>query len=124
MKSRQKGKKKGCSKERVFGCDLQEHLQHSGQDGKGTNRSRGKLGGCMDRHADTKLVFSGLIWSVGKNQLLGPSGPGSPSMRPVYRQDRKCGSEKAERLASVIVRGQIAETGARVGSPREQDAGR
>ncbi|XP_077012759.1 rho GTPase-activating protein 30 isoform X2 [Tamandua tetradactyla] len=32
MKSRQKGKKKGCSKERVFGCDLQEHLQHSGQE--------------------------------------------------------------------------------------------
>ncbi|XP_006861827.1 PREDICTED: rho GTPase-activating protein 30 [Chrysochloris asiatica] len=30
MKSRQKGKKKGSSKERVFGCDLQEHLQHSG----------------------------------------------------------------------------------------------
>lgn len=35
MKSRQKGKKKGCSKERVFGCDLQEHLLHSGQEGKG-----------------------------------------------------------------------------------------
>uniref|UniRef100_G1PD68 Rho GTPase activating protein 30 n=1 Tax=Myotis lucifugus TaxID=59463 RepID=G1PD68_MYOLU len=33
MKSRQKGKKKGSSKERVFGCDLQDHLQHSGQDG-------------------------------------------------------------------------------------------
>uniref|UniRef100_A0A6I8NMM4 Rho GTPase activating protein 30 n=1 Tax=Ornithorhynchus anatinus TaxID=9258 RepID=A0A6I8NMM4_ORNAN len=32
MKSRQKGKKKGGSKERVFGCDLLEHLQHSGQD--------------------------------------------------------------------------------------------
>ncbi|XP_058165953.1 rho GTPase-activating protein 30 isoform X2 [Dasypus novemcinctus] len=32
MKSRQKGKKKGSSKERVFGCDLQEHLQHSGQE--------------------------------------------------------------------------------------------
>ncbi|KAL1769775.1 rho GTPase-activating protein 30 isoform X1 [Sigmodon hispidus] len=32
MKSRQKGKKKGNPKERVFGCDLQEHLQHSGQD--------------------------------------------------------------------------------------------
>ncbi|XP_075396565.1 rho GTPase-activating protein 30 isoform X2 [Tenrec ecaudatus] len=32
MKSRQKGKKKGTSKERVFGCDLQEHLQHSGQE--------------------------------------------------------------------------------------------
>ncbi|PNI19813.1 ARHGAP30 isoform 7 [Pan troglodytes] len=33
MKSRQKGKKKGSAKERVFGCDLQEHLQHSGQEG-------------------------------------------------------------------------------------------
>ncbi|XP_013004668.2 rho GTPase-activating protein 30 isoform X2 [Cavia porcellus] len=32
MKSRQKGKKKGSSKERVFGCDLQEHLQQSGQE--------------------------------------------------------------------------------------------
>ncbi|EHB13651.1 Rho GTPase-activating protein 30 [Heterocephalus glaber] len=32
MKSRQKGKKKGNSKERVFGCDLQEHLQQSGQE--------------------------------------------------------------------------------------------
>ncbi|XP_038624356.1 rho GTPase-activating protein 30 [Tachyglossus aculeatus] len=32
MKSRQKGKKKGGSKERVFGCDLLEHLQNSGQD--------------------------------------------------------------------------------------------
>ncbi|XP_002715301.2 rho GTPase-activating protein 30 isoform X2 [Oryctolagus cuniculus] len=32
MKSRQKGKKKGSSKERVFGCDLQEHLQHSSQE--------------------------------------------------------------------------------------------
>ncbi|EPY88995.1 Rho GTPase activating protein 30 isoform 1 [Camelus ferus] len=37
MKSRQKGKKKGSSKERVFGCDLQEHLQHSGQEGKEAN---------------------------------------------------------------------------------------
>ncbi|XP_051003831.1 rho GTPase-activating protein 30 [Acomys russatus] len=32
MKSRQKGKKKGSSKERVFGCDLREHLLHSGQE--------------------------------------------------------------------------------------------
>lgn len=37
MKSRQKGKKKGSSKERVFGCDLREHLQHSGQEGKEVN---------------------------------------------------------------------------------------
>ncbi|XP_055469187.1 rho GTPase-activating protein 30 [Psammomys obesus] len=32
MKSRQKGKKKGSSKERVFGCDLREHLLQSGEE--------------------------------------------------------------------------------------------
>ncbi|XP_008151289.2 rho GTPase-activating protein 30 isoform X2 [Eptesicus fuscus] len=32
MKARQRGKKKGGSKERVFGCDLQDHLRHSGQE--------------------------------------------------------------------------------------------
>lgn len=61
MKSRQKVKKKGCSKERVFGCDLQEHLQHSGQDGKEANRSRGQRNGWVDWHAGTEIVFSGLI---------------------------------------------------------------
>lgn len=40
MKSRQKGKKKGSSKERVFGCDLREHLQQSGQEGKEANWNR------------------------------------------------------------------------------------
>lgn len=42
MKSRQKGKKKGSSKERVFGCDLQDHLQHSGQEGKAPGAGRGQ----------------------------------------------------------------------------------
>ncbi|KAJ6652090.1 hypothetical protein lerEdw1_013347 [Lerista edwardsae] len=32
MKARQKAKRKGASKDRVFGCDLVEHLQASGQD--------------------------------------------------------------------------------------------
>lgn len=45
MKSRQKGKKKGGSKERVFGCDLQEHLQHSGQEGKEAAASCWAAGG-------------------------------------------------------------------------------
>lgn len=40
MKSRQKGKKKGSSKERVFGCDLQEQLQRSGQEGKEAAQGR------------------------------------------------------------------------------------
>ncbi|XP_074927223.1 rho GTPase-activating protein 30 isoform X3 [Chelonoidis abingdonii] len=32
MKARQKVKRKGAAKDRVFGCDLLEHLQHSGQE--------------------------------------------------------------------------------------------
>lgn len=34
LKARQKARRKGGTKERVFGCDLLEHLQQSGQDGK------------------------------------------------------------------------------------------
>jgi hypothetical protein len=64
MKSRQKGKKKGSSKERVFGCDLREHLQHSGQEGKEVNWNG--AAGWLDCHADANLVFS-----VGQNELLG-----------------------------------------------------
>lgn len=56
--------------------------------------------GWLDCHAGTKPVFS-----FGQNQLVGKgSDPASPSMRPRQRQDRKCGSEKVERLPSVIVR--------------------
>uniref|UniRef100_A0A8C8VRG3 Rho GTPase activating protein 30 n=1 Tax=Pelusios castaneus TaxID=367368 RepID=A0A8C8VRG3_9SAUR len=32
MKARQKVRRKGAAKDRVFGCDLLEHLQHSGQE--------------------------------------------------------------------------------------------
>ncbi|XP_058677537.1 rho GTPase-activating protein 30 [Ammospiza caudacuta] len=32
LKARQRARRKGGSRERLFGCDLQEHLQHSGQD--------------------------------------------------------------------------------------------
>lgn len=92
MKSRQKGKKKGSSKERVFGCDLREHLQHSGQEGKVNWNG---AAGWLDCHAGTELVFS-----VGQNQLAGKdSDPESPSMRPRQRQHRKRGPEKkVERL--------------------------
>lgn len=67
MKSRQKGKKKGYSKERVFGCDLQEHLQHSGQDGKQANRSRGQLGGRVGglpgNHQACLLLLDLVCWA-------------------------------------------------------------
>uniref|UniRef100_A0A8D0EWZ6 Rho-GAP domain-containing protein n=3 Tax=Telluraves TaxID=3073808 RepID=A0A8D0EWZ6_STROC len=32
LKARQKARRKGGTKERVFGCDLLEHLQQSGQE--------------------------------------------------------------------------------------------
>ncbi|KYO27149.1 hypothetical protein Y1Q_0012367 [Alligator mississippiensis] len=33
LKARQKVRRKGAAKDRVFGCDLLEHLQQSGQEG-------------------------------------------------------------------------------------------
>lgn len=56
MKSRQKGKKKGGSKERVFGCDLREHLQQSGQEGKEANWNR--AAGWLECHAGTFLRWA------------------------------------------------------------------
>lgn len=43
-------------------------------------------------------------------------------MRPVPRIDRKCGSEEAERFASVIVVGQVSER-VRIRTPRGLEVG-
>lgn len=46
LKARQKAKRKGGgAKERVFGCDLLEHLQQSGKDGDFLGRGGGTQGG-------------------------------------------------------------------------------
>lgn len=58
MKSRQKGKKKGSSKERVFGCDLQEQLQRSGQEGKEAAQGSCGVGG-TERGAEAAPRCSG-----------------------------------------------------------------
>lgn len=99
MKSRQKGKKKGSSKERVFGCDLQEHLQHSGQEGKEAgSASAGWVGRHWVSAARCSLKGrSSFRFSWGRG-----SGLGSPFKRPVSGQDRKCVSvKKAGRLPCV-----------------------
>ncbi|PNI19812.1 ARHGAP30 isoform 6 [Pan troglodytes] len=59
MKSRQKGKKKGSAKERVFGCDLQEHLQHSGQEGSHsvTQQARVRLPATLASWAQVILPY-------------------------------------------------------------------
>lgn len=68
MKSRQKGKKKGSSKERVFGCDLQEQLQRSGQEGKEAAQGRCWVGG---------MELLRLVQSEGQKQRPGAHGEGA-----------------------------------------------
>ena len=74
MKSRQKGKKKGSSKERVFGCDLQEQLQRSGQEGKEVAQGCCWVGGPGASPARSSLRDGGSSQvSVAKGQRLGGS---------------------------------------------------
>ena len=105
MKSRQRGKKKGSSKERVFGCDLQEHLQHSGQEGKEANSELGE-------GADTGWVpsFSSLIWFNGQKYLLGLSGEGQWPRATTQETYEQAGqemwlTEKGEKLPYITVWG-------------------
>lgn len=63
MKSRQKGKKKGSSKERVFGCDLQEQLQRSGQEGKEAAQGSCGVGGHGARGRGSTPVLGAVVWS-------------------------------------------------------------
>lgn len=71
MKARQKGKKKGGSKERVFGCDLQDHLRHSGQEGKAGRGGREGLGAPSRRGAGEAGSFV---------KKAGPSGGNGGSL--------------------------------------------
>lgn len=73
MKSRQKGKKKGSSKERVFGCDLREHLQHSGQEGKGVNWNG--AAGWLDCHAGTAYLLHWAESSCREGTMTGDPHP-------------------------------------------------
>uniref|UniRef100_A0A8C3Q5S7 Uncharacterized protein n=1 Tax=Geospiza parvula TaxID=87175 RepID=A0A8C3Q5S7_GEOPR len=73
LKARQRARRKGGSRERLFGCDLQEHLQRSGQDGPGARR-------CCTEFVEQHGVVDGIyrLSGVSSNtQRLRSPGPGA-----------------------------------------------
>ncbi|XP_040859350.1 rho GTPase-activating protein 30 isoform X1 [Ochotona curzoniae] len=89
MKSRQKGKKKGSSKERVFGCDLQEHLQHSGQEVPQVLRSCAEF---VEEHGVVDGIYrlSGVSSNIQKLRQEFETERKPDLRRDVYLQDIHC----------------------------------
>lgn len=89
MKSRQKGKKKGSSKERVFGCDLQEHLQHSGQEVPQVLRSCADF---VEEHGVVDGIYrlSGVSSNIQKLRQEFEAERKPDLRRDVYLQDIHC----------------------------------
>uniref|UniRef100_A0A671F3X0 Rho GTPase activating protein 30 n=1 Tax=Rhinolophus ferrumequinum TaxID=59479 RepID=A0A671F3X0_RHIFE len=89
MKSRQKGKKKGSSKERVFGCDLQEHLQHSGQEVPQVLRSCAEF---VEEHGVVDGIYrlSGVSSNIQKLRQEFEAERKPDLRRDVYLQDIHC----------------------------------
>lgn len=89
MKSRQKGKKKGGSKERVFGCDLQEHLQHSGQDVPQVLRSCAEF---VEEHGVVDGIYrlSGVSSNIQRLRQEFEAERKPDLRRDVYLQDIHC----------------------------------
>ncbi|XP_045154375.1 rho GTPase-activating protein 30 [Echinops telfairi] len=89
MKARQKGKKKGSSKERVFGCDLQEHLQHSGQEVPQVLRSCAEF---VEEYGVVDGIYrlSGVSSNIQKLRQEFEAEPKPDLRRDVYLQDIHC----------------------------------
>lgn len=89
MKSRQKGKKKGSSKERVFGCDLQEHLQHSGQEVPQVLKSCAEF---VEEHGVVDGIYrlSGVSSNIQKLRQEFEAERKPDLRRDVYLQDIHC----------------------------------
>lgn len=74
LKARQKVRRKGAAKDRVFGCDLLEHLQQSGQEGKRVacfHGSRPALRGEAGSHPRMLERMGPLRSSLPRHRLLG-----------------------------------------------------
>ncbi|XP_054443852.1 rho GTPase-activating protein 30 [Pteronotus mesoamericanus] len=89
MKSRQKGKKKGGSKERVFGCDLQEHLQLSGQEVPQVLRSCAEF---VEEHGVVDGIYrlSGVSSNIQRLRQEFEAERKPDLRRDVYLQDIHC----------------------------------
>ncbi|XP_036621631.1 rho GTPase-activating protein 30 [Trichosurus vulpecula] len=89
MKSRQRGKKKGGPKERVFGCDLLEHLQHSGQEVPQVLRSCAEF---VEEHGVVDGIYrlSGVSSNIQKLRQEFEAERRPDLRKDIYLQDIHC----------------------------------
>ncbi|XP_043819142.1 rho GTPase-activating protein 30 isoform X2 [Dromiciops gliroides] len=89
MKSRQRGKKKGGSKERVFGCDLLEHLQLSGQEVPQVLRSCAEF---VEEHGVVDGIYrlSGVSSNIQKLRQEFEAERRPDLRKDIYLQDIHC----------------------------------
>ncbi|CAM4696492.1 rho GTPase-activating protein 30 isoform X1 [Caretta caretta] len=89
MKARQKVKRKGAAKDRVFGCDLLEHLQHSGQEVPQVLRSCTEF---VEQHGIVDGIYrlSGVSSNIQKLRQEFDSDRCPDLNKDVYLQDIHC----------------------------------
>ncbi|XP_061462481.1 rho GTPase-activating protein 30 isoform X2 [Rhineura floridana] len=90
MKARQRVKRKGPAKDRVFGCDLVEHLQLSGRDVPQVLKCCTEF---VEQHGIVDGIYrlSGISSNIQKLRLEFDSDRGSPDLnKDVYLQDIHC----------------------------------
>ncbi|XP_029141697.1 rho GTPase-activating protein 30 [Protobothrops mucrosquamatus] len=89
MKARQKVKRKGPAKDRVFGCDLVEHLQSSGHDIPQVLKSCTEF---VEQHGIVDGIYrlSGVSSNIQKLRLEFDNDRNSDLNKEVYLQDIHC----------------------------------
>ncbi|XP_071884026.1 rho GTPase-activating protein 30 isoform X2 [Anas platyrhynchos] len=89
LKARQKARRKGGAKERVFGCDLLEHLQQSGQDVPQVLRSCTEF---VEQHGVVDGIYrlSGVSSNIQRLRQEFDSDRCPDLQRDVYLQDIHC----------------------------------
>ncbi|XP_032060225.1 rho GTPase-activating protein 30 [Aythya fuligula] len=89
LKARQKARRKGGAKERVFGCDLLEHLQQSGQDVPQVLRSCTEF---VEQHGVVDGIYrlSGVSSNIQRLRQEFDSERCPDLQRDVYLQDIHC----------------------------------
>ncbi|KAM6226101.1 rho GTPase-activating protein 30 [Porphyrio hochstetteri] len=89
LKARQKARRKGGARDRVFGCDLLEHLQHSGQDVPQVLRSCTEF---VEQHGVVDGIYrlSGVSSNIQRLRQEFDSDRCPDLRRDVYLQDIHC----------------------------------
>ncbi|XP_048144408.1 rho GTPase-activating protein 30 isoform X2 [Corvus hawaiiensis] len=89
LKARQRARRKGGSRERLFGCDLREHLQRSGQDVPQVLRSCTEF---VEQHGVVDGIYrlSGVSSNIQRLRAEFEAQRSPELARPVYLQDVHC----------------------------------